>query len=103
LQSTTPLSDFPYFVADCIHLIYPDKIIGGMPLLEHVRVLFLYSLPTVDYSFRRDVNCILRKERGIGARVMLIVQPRRASRSRLESPAQFVDRLCLSFFLREFS
>jgi hypothetical protein len=25
LQSTTPLSDFPCFVADCVHLVYLDK------------------------------------------------------------------------------
>ena len=77
LNSRTPCSSRPHLFAIAAYnvrgvLIDRDDMVAKTQFLEQVRIHFLDSLPTFDWSFVRQINRILREERSRGSGIVLV-------------------------------
>ena len=77
LNSRTPFSGRPHLIASRTYnvrgiLIDRDEMVAEMHLLEHVCIMFLDGLPTVNRSCVRHINRVLREERGHGGGIVVV-------------------------------
>ena len=78
MNSETVFSGRPHLIASRTYnvrriLIEHGEMVAEMHFLEQVCLMFLDGLPTVNRTFVRHENCVLREELGKGGRIVVVV------------------------------